>query len=159
MYISLKKLSLPSGIHSRLVSCTLVSLTSNNDSFLFSPVSITITDFCLSLLRSQRLSYLLLSHTIKTNCSFSEVSDVFFELHSTLLLHFHSHWQYLQTSSHSREASKPRPTVMMFESICKVWKAEVGRWIERGLIGGWCDSRGLALQRLGNNHKDAIGKP
>ena len=40
---------------------------------------------------------------------------------------------------------------MQFEAISKIWKAEIARWIERGLVGGWFDSRGLIVQQLDVN--------
>ena len=102
----------------------------------FALAYITITDFALRLLKLGSLSWLLLS-------SSASVEDTFLRIVSLLVQHFHMHWQYLQKSEHPQEASRARPVVMDFERIVKKWKIEVTRWVERGRIAGWVDSRGF----------------
>jgi hypothetical protein len=73
----------------------------------------------------------------------SSPRDTLLALHSSLLLHFHAHWMHLQSLSPEAFSSRRRPTVMDFErTIFVSWKAEVGRWLERGRLGGWVDGRG-----------------
>ncbi|KAL7007147.1 hypothetical protein EMMF5_003373 [Cystobasidiomycetes sp. EMM_F5] len=105
----------------------------------FAIATITITDFVLQLLRTDRLRYILLE-------SHRGVEETFLDLTSALILHFHTMWRFLQTSEHVSEAGRPRPTVMNFETVCKRWKVEVARWLERGRIGGCHDSRGLIFE-------------
>jgi hypothetical protein len=69
--------------------------------------------------------------------------DTLLSLHSSLVLHFHAHWTYLQRLPVESFPNQQRPTVMDFEKkIFAEWKAEVRRWLERGRIGGWVDDRG-----------------
>ena len=110
----------------------------------FALAYITITDFALRLLKLGSLSWLLLS-------SATSVEETFHHTVSLLVLHFHKHWQYLQKSEDPQEASRARPVVMDFERLIKKWKVEVTRWVERGRIAGWVDSRGYTEEawRLG----------
>ena len=53
---------------------------------------------------------------------------------------------------------------MDFERVCRVWKTEMRKWLQRGKIGGWFDSRGLQLQTLqvvsiGSSLKADIDQP
>lgn len=86
----------------------------------------------------------------------ANVTQTFLAVACTLFEQFHEFWRYLQTSDDPLELREVRPTVMDFERICKVWKAEIQRWLERGKIGGWLDSRGFLLQDL---PLAVIGKP
>lgn len=107
----------------------------------FALASITITDLSLRLLKLNSLTYFLLTHS--SSSSQDDIQNAFHDLVSLLLLHFHQHWIYLQTSDNVQEAGRARPVVMDFERVVKKWKIEVVRWVERGTVQGWCDSRGL----------------
>lgn len=100
---------------------------------------ITIVDFLLRLLPLHSLSYLFLSSWPST------VEETFCHISALLVKHFHEHWTYLQTSDNPIESVRARPVVMDYERISKKWKIEVRKWLERGKIGGWVDSRGLAF--------------
>lgn len=102
----------------------------------FALAYITITDFALRLLKLNSLSWLLLS-------SSTSAEETFHHAVSLLVVHFHKHWQYLQESEDPQEASRARPVVMDFERVIRRWKIEVTRWVERGRIAGWVDSRGF----------------
>lgn len=119
---------------------------------------ITIIDFLLRLIPLHSLSYIYLSSPL------SSVEQTFHHLTALLVRHFHEHWIYLQTSEHLVEATQTRPVVMDYERISKKWKVEVRKWLERGKIGGWVDSRGLlflewgdaaALRRIEQDEKEA----
>lgn len=100
---------------------------------------ITITDFALRLLKLGGLSWLLLTAKLS-------VGETFHAIVSLLVIHFHKHWRYLQNSENPQEAIKARPVVMDFERIIRKWKIEITRWIERGRIAGWVDSRGYVQE-------------
>lgn len=105
---------------------------------------ITIVDFLLRLIPLHSLSYIFLSSNL------SSVEQTFHHLAALLVRHFHEHWIYLQTSDHPLEATQARPVVMDYERISKKWKIEVRKWLERGKIGGWVDSRGLTFVEWGS---------
>lgn len=105
---------------------------------------ITIIDFLLRLIPLHSLSYIFLSSP------FSSVEQTFHHLAALLVRHFHEHWIYLQTSEHPTEATRVRPVVMDYERISKKWKIEIVKWLERGKIGGWVDSRGLQFFQWGD---------
>ncbi|KAK9894526.1 hypothetical protein P389DRAFT_197815 [Cystobasidium minutum MCA 4210] len=105
---------------------------------------ITIIDFLLRLIPLHSLNYIFLSSNL------SSVEQTFHHLAALLVRHFHEHWIYLQTSEHPLEATQARPVVMDYERISKKWKVEVRKWLERGKVGGWVDSRGLTFIEWGN---------
>ena len=108
----------------------------------FALASITITDFAHRLLKVRGLTYFLLAHAAPS-AGAEAVEAAFHRLVSLLLLHFHQHWVHLQTSDHHEEARRTRPVVMDFERVVRSWRIEVARWVERGQVQGWVDSRGL----------------
>lgn len=61
-------------------------------------------------------------------------------LHSVLLKAFHAHWMCL-TSPEVPLAE--RPNVMQFEKVFKAWRKELERWLRRGRLAGWWDTRGF----------------
>lgn len=105
---------------------------------------ITIIDFLLRLIPLHSLSYIFLSSPL------SSIDQTFHHLAALLVRHFHDHWIYLQTSEHPLEATQARPVVMDYERISKKWKIEIVKWLERGRIGGWVDSRGLTFFEWGD---------
>jgi hypothetical protein len=100
---------------------------------------ITVIDFLLRLIPLRSLSYIFLSYPT------SDIEQTFYHLSALLVRHFHEHWVYLQTSEHPVEVTRVRPVVMDYERISKKWKIEVKKWLERGKVGGWVDSRGLTF--------------
>lgn len=90
-----------------------------------------MTDYLLTLLTSSRLTLYLLS------CS--SFTSAFNALHTSLLHAFHEHWLYLCSARNPDE----RPTVMAFERVFAKWRKETTRWLVRGVVGGWWDSRGF----------------
>lgn len=119
---------------------------------------ITIIDFLLRLIPLHSLSYIFLSSPLVN------VEQTFHHLAALLVRHFHQHWIYLQTSEHPFEATQARPVVMDYERISKRWKIEIVKWLERGRIGGWVDSRGLTFFEWGDaavlrriEHDEKIG--
>lgn len=116
---------------------------------------ITIVDFLLRLIPLHSLNYIFLSFSSSSSSSSnlssaSSVEQTFHHLAALLVRHFHEHWIYLQTSEHPIEATQARPVVMDYERISKKWKIEVRKWLERGKIGGWVDSRGLTFIEWGD---------
>lgn len=122
--------------------------------------SISMTDFLTHCLYSSTLTLYLLRHSAVSQAEAEEddsdnapltrqiyhpdaFAPVFHALHAVLLTAFHAHWRHLCTSPDVAEDA--RPTVMLFERVFGKWKREVVRWLERGVLGGWVDSRGFVL--------------
>ena len=121
-----------------------------------------MTDFLLSLLRDGSLTLYLLTKSLGTKQTLPSSSSEeyllqpttsatsslpsleqyqahFHDAHVTLLYSFHEHWLHLRSSP----LPSDRPTVMQFERVFAVWRTELTRWVKRGQLMGWFDSRGL----------------
>lgn len=75
---------------------------------------------------------------------------VLHNLHHLLLTAFHAHWRHL---TRDEVDFAQRPTVMQFEQVSAAWRMELVRWLCRGRLAGWFDSRGLL-----ELDRDALGQ-
>ena len=102
-----------------------------------------MTDYLINLLNSSQLTlYLLFSPSTEI--------EAFNALHTSLLHAFHEHWLHLCSAKEPED----RPTVMAFERVFAKWRKETTRWLVRGVVGGWWDSRGFLRVQVQEGRKE-----